>query len=255
MPNKIDMTGWVMKEHGAPDSIITVISRDNDYKKLNNLSPKNTNTYWKYRCQCGIIKTAMGQDIRRGKVLSCGCLQRQRTHDLFMYDITNQRFNRLVALYPDPNKPSGKGVFWICQCDCGNQTSVRCAELINGHVTSCGCIKSKGEELISRLLSDNHITFITQKSYPDLRTENNHALLFDFYIDNTFLLEYDGEHHYKEWRVGRNMSLETRQKYDQLKNAYAKSHNIPLKRIPYWAYDSLTLQDIMSDKWLVKDVA
>ena len=25
MPNKIDMTGWVMKEHGVPDSLLTVL--------------------------------------------------------------------------------------------------------------------------------------------------------------------------------------------------------------------------------------
>ena len=25
MPKKIDMTGWIMKEHGVPDSLLTVI--------------------------------------------------------------------------------------------------------------------------------------------------------------------------------------------------------------------------------------
>ena len=43
------------------------------------------------------------------------------------------------------------------------------------------------------------------------------------------------------------------QYYDQIKNEYAKSHNIPLKRIPYWDYDKITLENIMSDKWLINN--
>lgn len=36
--NRIDMTGWVMKEHGIPDSLLTVIEpapkRDGDKKTM-----------------------------------------------------------------------------------------------------------------------------------------------------------------------------------------------------------------------------
>ena len=32
MAKKIDMTGWVMKEHNVPDSKLTVIEEDFDYK-------------------------------------------------------------------------------------------------------------------------------------------------------------------------------------------------------------------------------
>ena len=37
-------------------------------------------------------------------------------------DLTNQRFGKLVALFPgEPYiKPSGiKNTTWVCQCDCG----------------------------------------------------------------------------------------------------------------------------------------
>jgi hypothetical protein len=43
----IDMTGWVMKEHGVPDSLLTVIEKA--YSKNNSL-------YWKCQCECGNIK-------------------------------------------------------------------------------------------------------------------------------------------------------------------------------------------------------
>ena len=44
MGNIIDMTGWVMKEHGVPDSRITVINRAPN---------KNKHVYWNCKCECG----------------------------------------------------------------------------------------------------------------------------------------------------------------------------------------------------------
>lgn len=57
-------------------------------------------------------------------------------------DLTNQKFGKLLVLYPgEPYiKPSGtKITTWVCQCDCGKQTTVRTEYLRNGHTTSCGC--------------------------------------------------------------------------------------------------------------------
>ena len=48
-------------------------------------------------------------------------------------------------------------------------------------------------------------------------------------------------------------NFQQRQEYDIIKNNYAKSHNIPLKRIPYWDFDQITLENIMSDKWLINN--
>ena len=57
-------------------------------------------------------------------------------------DLTNQRFGKLIALYPLKNN-QGRRV-WKCQCDCGNQTEVPCNKLTSGHTKSCGCLKQKG---------------------------------------------------------------------------------------------------------------
>lgn len=57
-------------------------------------------------------------------------------------DLTNQRFGSLVALQPGTpiTKPSGKKLTtWICQCDCGNLSTVRTEYLRSGHTKSCGC--------------------------------------------------------------------------------------------------------------------
>lgn len=57
-------------------------------------------------------------------------------------DLTNQRFGQLTALERAPRQ-NDKYTRWICQCDCGNITTVRTDYLRNGHTTSCGCKKDK----------------------------------------------------------------------------------------------------------------
>lgn len=53
-------------------------------------------------------------------------------------DLSGQRFGRLIALnisaWPKP------GVFWLCQCDCGNTATVNSYNLRKDLTHSCGCI-------------------------------------------------------------------------------------------------------------------
>ena len=64
MSKLIDMTGWVMKEHGVPDSRLTVVERAEN---------KNGKTYWKCKCECGNETIVEGVKIRNGHTKSCGC--------------------------------------------------------------------------------------------------------------------------------------------------------------------------------------
>ena len=72
----IDMTNWIMKEHGVKDSYLTVI------EKTNKRSSKGE-IIWKCQCECGKIVELNGSEVRRGKTKSCGCkryeLQQKRT--------------------------------------------------------------------------------------------------------------------------------------------------------------------------------
>ena len=74
--NFIDMTGWVMSEHGVPDSRLTVIKRAEDY--INPTTGKHV-VQWLCKCSCNedshIVST--GVSIRRGDVKSCGCLSKE----------------------------------------------------------------------------------------------------------------------------------------------------------------------------------
>lgn len=59
-----------------------------------------------------------------------------------MNDLTGQRFGKLVVLCESDEK-SRLGVMWVCQCDCGNVTTVPSTKLMSGHTKSCGCLRGK----------------------------------------------------------------------------------------------------------------
>lgn len=57
-------------------------------------------------------------------------------------DITGQRFGRLTVLRFDKIDKRGEK-FWLCQCDCGNVTSVSSSKLRSGYTKSCGCLQQE----------------------------------------------------------------------------------------------------------------
>ena len=59
-----------------------------------------------------------------------------------LYEISGQRFGRLIALEIVP-RSDRKGVYWRCQCDCGNEKVVDAISLIYGRTKSCGCLHNE----------------------------------------------------------------------------------------------------------------
>lgn len=57
-------------------------------------------------------------------------------------NITGKRFGRWTALERDPY-PSSNNSYWIVQCDCGAEGSVRYSELKSGHSTQCRSCRNK----------------------------------------------------------------------------------------------------------------
>lgn len=61
-------------------------------------------------------------------------------------DITGQRFGRLVAIRRIKQWETeiilcAGHACWLCRCDCGNETIVRCDMLRSGNTKSCGCLR------------------------------------------------------------------------------------------------------------------
>ena len=63
-------------------------------------------------------------------------------------DLTGQRFEHLVVLYPlDPSNRTTTAL-WRCRCDCGNEVNVTYHALTRGNNKSCGCLKKKYQALV-----------------------------------------------------------------------------------------------------------
>ena len=78
---------------------------------------------------------------------------------------------------------------------------------------------------------------------------NEKPLRFDFFLpEQYYLIEYDGEQHFKEgsWsNLSRGINLLTYQKRDEIKNKWCEDNNIPLIRIPYTHYNNLCIEDLL----------
>lgn len=65
-----------------------------------------------------------------------------RTPPSRLIDITGQRFGRLVVLGRS-NRKCGHGTYWLCKCDCGNETVAESHSLRAGTTRSCGCLNNE----------------------------------------------------------------------------------------------------------------
>lgn len=72
---KEDLTGWVMSEHGVPDSRLTVLRQTDDY-----VDPQGNHVaMWVCECDCEEHNQVVvrGAALKNGNTLSCGCLHRE----------------------------------------------------------------------------------------------------------------------------------------------------------------------------------
>lgn len=113
---------------------------------------------------------------------------------------------------------------------------------------------SKGEEKIISLLKKQHISFVTERQFQDLRRGH---FRFDFYLpDLNTIVEFDGEQHFKQvtyFQHNRSEFLK-QQENDRQKNSYCLANKIDLYRIPFWDIDNIsTAADLFADKYKVKN--
>ena len=217
---------------------------------LEKVSSSNTGlAQWKCQCDCGNITIVTGSHLRNGHTQSCGCLQKEVFSKINIEDITNQRFGKLIALERTKEK-KGTNYIWKCICDCGEITYVDINSLTQGKVKSCGCLgKSFGEFKINEILEKNNIKFEEQKTFDTCRfLDTNSLAKFDFYIENKYLIEFDGQQHFyytnnNGWNNKNN--FEKTKEHDNFKNNWCKENNIPLIRIPYTHLKDITLEDLM----------
>lgn len=85
---KEDMTGWVMAEHGVPDSRWIVIEQAEDY-----ITPSGHHVaQWLCECNCEkhTRKNIVGTELRLGRSRSCGCLREELKKKYNKYDLSGE---------------------------------------------------------------------------------------------------------------------------------------------------------------------
>lgn len=211
-----------------------------------NQKDKARHYYYRCKCECGNEVLVPAFRLTNGITKSCGCLLTEKNKSRIKKDLCGKKFGKLIAIEPTDLRYYGDKTLWRCECDCGTKNVlVARGSLISGHTQSCGCLKSQGEELISKLLTQNNLYFEKEKSFDDCRfPDTNKLAKFDFYVNNEYLIEYDGIQHFEN-RSYFSESLKTRQDHDEFKNNWCKQHNITLLRIPYYQKNSLTLNDVL----------
>lgn len=98
---------------------------------------KRTRTICTCQCDCGNVIETVSDYLTSGKT-SCGCDTREKRVGSLRIDLTGQRFGRLMVIemiwaYPH--------TLCRCKCDCGNEVTVRNAQLSAGKTASCGCLQ------------------------------------------------------------------------------------------------------------------
>jgi very-short-patch-repair endonuclease len=208
---------------------------------------KNNRVVWNCKCDCGENTLVTTDLLRQGKTTSCGCKRKAR---IINFNKTVKRvgcvkneignhYGFLTVLERAENRRQDTAA-WLCQCKCGNKKIVSGEDLRKGVVNSCGCLKSIGESKIAKILEEANIFFVREKTFETCRFPDTNALArFDFYVDNKYLIEYDGIQHFNQdnqWYRGEK---------DNYKDKWAKENNIPLIRISYKELENITLKDLM----------
>ena len=212
-------------------------------------SDKRRESIWRCRCECGNITNVLSSNLRKGYTKSCGCLQKEKAgKNTPIKNLSNMSFGQLTVLYPTPQRLNGQGV-WHCKCTCGKEVDVRSNNLISGNTFSCGCLKqSHGEYLIEQLLQKNNMQYEKEKTFSScIFNDTKQLARFDFYVNNQYIIEFDGEQHFNYTQTGWNTKeqfIKTKE-HDNYKNQWCKENNIPIIRIPYLHEKDICLEDLL----------
>lgn len=157
-------------------------------------------------------------------------------------NLIGQVFGKWTVINKSEKRSCNGEIYWHCKCDCGREKDVLSQSLRNGRSLSCGNHNniSKGNVKISELLDEAGIDYEIEKKFSSCKDER--YLPFDFYVNNKYLIEYDGEQHFNKDSI---FNYEYTHKHDIIKSQWCKSNKIPLIRIPYTHYNELCLKDLL----------
>lgn len=228
MPKMIDLTG---EKFGR----WTVLQLDKENKKKG--------AHWICQCECGEKRSVCGQTLRNGRSKSCGCLHKEIVTEIGhnnVIDLTGKTFGKLTVLYKAPHDDNNTSVYWVCQCECGRITQpISGQNLRRGETISCGCVVSRGNDILRKVLSSLNIDFECEKKFQELKDID--YLRFDFFLPkDKIAIEYQGKQHYFPQKpFGGEKQFKKQIEHDNLKRKFCEENQIKLIEIPYWDYDKI----------------
>ena len=145
----------------------------------------------------------------------------------------------------------GKSLYLCTKCN--NTMLVKRKSLVKTPVCrNCSMGASFGEDAAMAILKKHNISFEKEKRFPGLKGSNNGSLRFDFYIHGKtrdFIIEIDGEQHYKESAFGGNTKA-----HDMVKDEFCLKNNIKIYRLKY-VYGKLSTLEKEIENILISECA
>jgi hypothetical protein len=204
---------------------------------------------WKCKCDCGNIISVKSKNLNSNHYIqSCGCLKK----DILKENIKNRIDNLegktfgYIKVIKMLDERKNNHIAYQCLCTaCGNAFITDSTSLRVNNIQSCGCIKSKGELIISKILNELNISYEREKTFKTcIFPDTKYLAKFDFYLpDYNLLIEYDGVGHFKPTA---NWDFEQTKRNDKFKNQWCKENNIPLIRIPYTDFNKISTDYLLN---------
>lgn len=117
----------------SPDMVIGRWTVQHDYI----ITPRGAKK-WLCRCSCGTERYVLERSLKYGGSESCGCLARERSHEINAYNLLHAEFGDLKVVGRS-RKRTAMGNYWTCLCKCGYTCEATASELVSGKKTHCGC--------------------------------------------------------------------------------------------------------------------
>ena len=242
-PSGLKSCGCLLAEAKEKHKLKLVGQQFGDLYVVDQMPSQTNYTMWKCKCICGNEIVVRGNNLTYGDTKNCGCKNAKRMKTVNYKNLCGKVFGELKVIEETDKRSPNGNVVWKCICACGKEALVDSGSLQSGNTKSCGCLQSQGELKIRKILEDNNIPFQQQYSFDDCRDKN--PLPFDFYVDNKYLIEYDGIHHFFATNGWNTIDrVKATQIHDKIKNKYCLKNNIPLIRIPYTHYGNICLNDL-----------
>ena len=191
---------------------------------------------WHCICDCGNELDVDTRNLNSNHTQSCGCLQKEKAANNVI-DMSGYEDDNFKVIERDGSSKGGVAR-WKCICKhCGNIFTTEGANIRSGESKSCGCIHSRGEQIITQMLIKEGCEFSTQYTFPDLVGVNGGHLRFDFaiFLNGKLdkLIEFNGLQHYEKPEGRWGDEWENLIENDKRKKEYCKKNCIDLKIIKY----------------------